>query len=226
MKAFSKLMVLSAVVVIVGGITAPGAMAAPIPETSFLTVTEPLDVGGTVLQPGRYVIRVLPKNANRNFLQVTNEDLSEIYATVLSVPHPDPVERDDTNFTEFVYYPPTENSPRALRTWFAADPVSGGGHDIVYPEGRAMQLATGGKAPVVAYKDAVEPDLETVELEVVNPEKKVVKYVAPKPVAPKPAVKVVPVRELPRTASRTPLMGLLGFLMIGAALVVRSIRIA
>ena len=57
-------------------------------EFSIMTVTEPLDVGGTVLQPGTYRIKVVPLQTNRNMLQVKSVDRSELYLTVLSINHP------------------------------------------------------------------------------------------------------------------------------------------
>jgi hypothetical protein len=110
MKVLMKLLVLSAFAVIFGMISAPNAFAT-IPEGSFLRAEESVDVGGTILEPGVYVIRVLPEIGNRNLLQVTNEDGSKIYATVLSIPHALPAEREQGN-TAYVFYPAIEGSPR------------------------------------------------------------------------------------------------------------------
>lgn len=225
MKALKTLIALSVFAVIFGTISAPEAMA-QIQEASYLRITEPLDIGGTVLEPGVYVIRVLPSIENRNSLQVTNEDRSKVYATVLSIPHALPSTTHQIN-TEFVYYPATSGSPRALRTWFAPNATSHGGHDVVYPERRALELAVVVKEPVVAYKDTTPPEeLKTAELVVVTPEKVVAPYVEPTPApAPAPAVAVVAeTRELPHTASRLPLFATLGALMLCAAIGIRALR--
>lgn len=216
MKAPTRLPVLSAFALIFGVISA----IAQAPEASYLRVGEPLDVGGTLLQPGVYVIRVLPLT-NRNILQVTNEDRSKIYATVLSIPHA--LGTKEQKNTEYVLYPPTAGSPRALRTWFAPDSASAGGHDIVYPERRAMELAALVKEPVVAYKDETKvEELKIAKLEVVTPQKEIIPYVEPTP-APKPAV-IAAAAELPRTASRIPLVATLGLLMLGVAVGIRALR--
>lgn len=225
MRAVSKFLVLSALALIIGVISAPSAFAT-IPEGSFLRAAEPIDIGGNILQPGVYVIRVLPDIGNRNLLQVTNEDGSKIFATVLSIPH---AYADTTppETTEYVFYPmSTTGTPRALRTWFAPDSASGGGHDIVYPQARAMELAALVKEPVIAYKDEMKPEVvQPTELVVVTPEKKVAPYVAPAP-QPKMAQveKVAEVHTMPRTASDVPLFVGLGLMLLGAALGIRMLR--
>lgn len=224
MKVTTSLLALTALVVVFGVIATPGAFAV-MAESSALRLTEPLDVGGTVLEPGVYVIKSLPNSPNHNLLRVTNEDGSEVFATVLSIPHSLDANQDPTE-TSFVYYPAVDGAPRALRTWFASDSASGGGHDIVYPRPRAMELAEAAKQPVVAYKDETEPEnLETAELVVVTPEQEVTPYQEPSPAPrePKP-VKVAEAREMPMTAGRVPLFGTIGLLLIGVAVGIRTLR--
>jgi hypothetical protein len=146
------------------------------PEASILRVTDPLDVGGTILQPGVYTIRVLPSFENRNQIQVTSPDLKKVYATVLTVPHYVQPNEEPAN-TTFVYYPAIEGQPTALRTWYAAFPdASQGGHDIVYQKGRAEQLARLSHSKVISYEDQTASNLNTVPLEVVTPEATVETY--------------------------------------------------
>jgi hypothetical protein len=208
------------------------ALYAQTPEVSTLPVTEPLDVGGTVLQPGTYLIRVVSPRADRNKVQITSLDRQTVYATVLTIPHElEPGEKVPDSM--FVYFPAGEGQPRALRTWFAPDPASGGGHDIVYEESRAKQLARLANEPVVSYRGE-----ETASLEVVTPEATVQPYVVeqhttmtmPAP-APAPAPVATPMTsstntdmEMPQTASRLPMMALIGLLSLAGALVVRFAR--
>lgn len=230
MKTMWRLMVLSALAVAIGLVSAPTAFA-QIPEVSTLPVVgEPLDIGGTILQPGTYQIKVVPRS-NRNFVQVTSVDGNEIFATVLTVPHALPPTEELEN-TMFVYYPAANGAPRALRTWFAPNSTSGGGHDIVYPEDRAKQLAQLANANVVTYRG---DNVETAELQVVTPQATVETYVVPPPPPapviaqieePEEPVKVAEARteELPRTASNLPLVALGGLLALGAAVAVRFAR--
>ncbi|MGA7614873.1 MAG: hypothetical protein WBX15_06800 [Thermoanaerobaculia bacterium] len=225
MRAAGKILALSALALIFCVISTPSAFAT-IPEGSYLRTTEPIDIGGTILPPGVYVIRVLPAIENRNLLQVTNEDGSKIFATVLSIPHAYP-EMVSPQSTEYVFYP-TTTGPRALRTWFAPDSASGGGHDIVYPQQRAIELASTVKEPVVAYAAETPPeDLKTSPLVIVTPDRKIAPYVAPVP-APKMAKveKIAVKHPMPRTASNVPLFAALGLMLLGAAIAIRVMRIA
>ena len=220
MKLFTRVLALGVFGVICGIVPTP-ASATPIPEVSYLPVEEPLDVGGTILEPGVYVIRVLPSDSNRNLLQITNEDRTIIFATVLSVPHALPAS-DEMRDTKFVFFPASNGAPRALRTWFNGETTSDGGHDIVYPERRAMQIAAVVKEPVVAYKnETVTEELKTTPLEIVTPEQAIATYVEPAP------QKVAGMSEgagMPRTAGSGPLLSALGLLALVVAASLRVFR--
>jgi hypothetical protein len=180
-------------------------------ENAPFTLTEPLDVGGTILQPGDYRIKVVPLAGNRDLLQVTNADGTKIFATLLSIPHAEGPQGVQIPASRYIYYPASAGHIKTLRTWFAANTPGLGGHDIVYPKQRAMELAAAVKEPVVAVPDEVKPvEYKTAPLVVVTPEKEVKPYVAAeKPVQPKP---------LPKTASDVPLYAGLGLLSLLGAL--------
>ena len=209
------------------------------PEVSTLPITEPTDVGGTILQPGTYMIRVLRSFADRNKVQITNADRSVIYVSALTVPHQlEPGEQVPN--TMFIYYPAGEGQPRALRTWFAPNPsASQGGHDIIYEESRAQQLARLSRSNVVSYPGTVAvAELETTPLEVVTPTATTQPYTtvtevtnspAPAPMvsnAPEPVTQVAEAEpaEMPHTASNLPLIALLGLASLGGAVAFRIAR--
>lgn len=195
-------------------------MMAQTPESSLLPVTEPLDVGGTILQPGDYMIRVLPSDTDRNKVQVTSPDMKTVYATVLTIPHALAPDEQVANST-FVFYPAGEGQPRALRTWFAMSPtVTQGGHDVVYPAARAQQLARLANSRVVAYP-AETADLDTTNLQVVTPDSKVETYTY---VAPMISSESETSPEMPATASRVPLIALLGLISLAGAAAFRVAR--
>src|SRR5688500_6966673 len=182
MKSTLRFIVVSAFALLIS--TAAFAQS---PEASTLPVTEPLDVGGTILQPGTYVIKLIRSPFDRNKVQITSVTGDTLYATLLTVPHQLEPGEEVPN-TKFVFYPAEAGLPRALRTWFAPNPsATPGGHDIVYAETRAQQLARLSNSRVVSYQDTVTvADLDTTELHVVTPDAKVetYTYVAPTPPAP------------------------------------------
>ena len=226
MKTTLRLLLVSAFALL---ISVPVALAQT-PEVSVLPVGEPLDVGGTILQPGNYVIRVIPALGDRNRVQITSPDFTTIYATLLTIPH-DLEPNEEVPTTRLVFFPATEGRPRALRTWFPPNTAMEAGHDIVYEESRATQLAVIANEPVPAYTGEIT---ETTMVQTITPPPPVV-TTTPAPVveAPAPAPAPEPMissqteettdttPEMPETASNLPLIALIGLLSIGAAVAVR-----
>ena len=221
MKSFSKSLAVGALALM---ICVPAAFAQT-PEGSILPVTEPLDVGGPILQPGTYLIRVLPSPTDRNKVQITSQDGQTVFATVLTVPRYLKPGEEIAN-TTFVFYPPVEGAPRALRTWYAQDPsASGGGHDIVYDERRARELARLASLPVVSYRQETQVSaFDDTDLFLVTPDQRIKVYVPPPPMVSAARVAEAAPLQMPRTASRLPLVAMLGLLSIAGALAFRVIR--
>lgn len=205
------------------------ANAVETPEDAIFTLTEPLDVGGTILQPGSYQIKVVPLHWNRDLLQVRSADLSKLHVNVLTVPHQEGPEGVQVDWSRYVYYPAIAGQPRALKTWYAANTPKSGGHDIVYPTRRAMELAAQAKEPVLAIPDEVQvAQYETAPLVIVTPEKEVKPFEmakAEEPPAPETAPAPAVVADssldrniLPATASRVPMVAGLGLLALLGAL--------
>ena len=213
----------SAALILVGGIVGgtQQAYAQAPPSAAELYAPESLNVGGTILAPGTYRIEVVKLDDNRNMLQVKSVDGMTLFATVLSIPHAT-VAAEVMPETRFVYYPAAAGLPRALRTWYEEGRSSG--HDIVYPKGRALELAATLNQPVYAIPaDTKEAEYVTVPVVIVTPEKQEKPYVFARKVEPPVQVaEAKPVEELPRTASHVPLVGLLGLLAVAGALGLRA----
>ena len=214
----------AAALILVAGVIAGSQQAAAQQPTNAaqLLVSEPLDVGGTILEPGTYRIEVVKLDENRNMLQVKSEDSMTLYTTVLSVPHAT-VAGEVKPDNQFVYFPAMIGVPRALRTWYEEGRSSG--HDIVYPKAHAEELAATLRLPVIAMPtETRQSDYVSAPLDVVTPEK------VEKPfglgLKAEPATRIAearPVEELPRTASHVPLFALLGALALGGALGLRAL---
>lgn len=232
MNKFSKIFALTAFVVIFAVVGVPEAKAQmPNHDISWLPVDEPLDVGGTVLQPGRYQIKVIRRNpeTNGNVVQVLKED-GTVVTTVLTVPHAISATKEQEH-SEFIFYPPAApGAPKALRTWFPADPVGHRGHDFVYPEGRATEIAVALNEPVVTYRGETRTAFDDTTVEVVTPQREITTYVTPNTTTTTTTRTTTGTtmldeeQELPRTASPLPLAALGGLLLLGAAFGIRRLR--
>lgn len=225
MKKLMTCLALGTFATFLGVASAPVASAQSSMEHSTFTLTEPLEVGKVTLQPGTYLIRLTLQEPSRHIVQVTNVEGTTVFATVLTVPHL--LQRDEMiPESRYVYYPTAPGQTKVLRTWFAGNAENG--EDIVYPQGRAMELAEAVKQPVIAIPDkAKEAEYKSVPLAVVTPERQVKPYQAPVvQKAPEPAPPVVaearPPKQLPKTASHVPLFGALGLLSLGVAFGLRT----
>jgi putative ABC transport system permease protein len=49
-------------------------------KKTVITITEPLEVPGIVLQPGKYVFKLLDSSSNRHIVEVMNERMDHLYA--------------------------------------------------------------------------------------------------------------------------------------------------
>lgn len=217
MKNLIRGLVLGALAAILVVAYSPGAAAQINTEKTLFTLTEPMNVGGTVLEPGTYRIKVVELSFNRNVVQVTNQEGSKVFAAVLATPHVIKTEEAIPE-SRFIFYPAIAGQPKALRTWFAHDTPYG--QDIIYPKRHAMELAAAAKVPVIAIPDEVkEAEYKSVPLTIVTPEKQVTPYEEP---APPVVAEMQTQKHLPRTASHVPLLAAVGLLSLCGAFGLRA----
>jgi hypothetical protein len=83
-------------------------------KTAF-TIDQSIDVQGTVLPPGSYVMKLLSTSPDRDTVQIFNARENHIFATILAIPTYRLTVPADT---EFKFYDVVAGQPPALRTWF------------------------------------------------------------------------------------------------------------
>jgi hypothetical protein len=79
-----------------------------------ITIDQTIDVQGTVLPPGSYVIKVGP-SPDRHTVQIFNGDESHLIVAVLAIPA---YRLADTVDSQFKFHEVAEGQPPALRAWF------------------------------------------------------------------------------------------------------------
>jgi hypothetical protein len=263
-------------------------------RTTYVTISAPVSVPGTVLPAGTYTFRLADTLASRNVVQIFDKDGSKVYATLITVA----AERNEPSGDAVITFRETPaDQPPALHFWYYAGEKAG--HEFVYPKEQATQIAQRSGESVLAV-DTASNDLEnmktgeisrvegaaaaatqpsestaadsTAAREPAAPESttatRQADETAPRASAqettPAPAPAPAPMpqsetaaaeartpatqpgesaratgdtmprptgtsgasapRELPRTASGMPLVGLVGFLALGAAFGVRALR--
>jgi len=215
---------------VVGALLAPNAMADQWNKRTILTVNEPIQVPGKVLQPGKYVMKLMDSPSNRHIVQIFNGDESQIVTTVLALPN---YRLEPTGKTEFGFWETPPGQPRALRAWFY--PGDNFGQEFAYPKNEAVSIAQYSKTSVPTTYAQNESQLTTAQVGTVNeqgqeqplPQET---YQAPQQTAqatPPPAPEAAPApapQQLPKTASPLPLIGLMGLISLAAFFGLKLVR--
>ena len=79
-----------------------------------ITIDQSIDVQGTVLSPGSYVIKLLG-SPDQRAIEIFNATENHLITIVLASPA---YRLDPTGNSEFTFYDGADGQPRALRTWF------------------------------------------------------------------------------------------------------------
>jgi hypothetical protein len=234
-------------IALMSAIFTPTANADAWNRKTVITFSAPVEIppvhlkGWSVLPAGTYVFKILDSQSDRHIVQIFNQDETVVYATVLAIPN---YRLKATDKTVVTFRERPAGQPEALRAWFY--PGRNWGEEFVYPKAKAVELAKETNTPVLflateiplevaePIKSAEEPvvlELKRAPIMAVRPtgeETQLAQVVTPPPaaemeVAAAPAKNVETVPMLPETSSSIPLIGLLGLLALGGAIVVRSV---
>jgi hypothetical protein len=232
----------------------PGAMADQWNKRTIITVNEAIQVPGKVLQPGKYVMRLMESPSNRHIVQIYNEREDQLQTTVLAIPN---YRLQPTGKTEFQWWETPAGQPRALRAWFY--PGDNFGQEFAYPKSEAVAIAASTSQQVPTTFAENEADLATARVGTVDRAgtemeldrqtytradgaqnndtgnqqlAQATPQAAPaeRPTTqmaqatPMPADEGTRGRELPRTATPVPMGALAGLFALGASLAVRAIN--
>ncbi len=207
-------------------------------KRTVLTVNQPIEVADTVLQPGKYVLQLPNGTGDRHVVLVYNGDQTHLIETVITVP----AERLQVRgHTQFSFWETPPGTAKALRDWYY--PGDNFGQEFPYPK-HPQQLAMLEK-PATTTSAAVTPPAQPATPAEQPAPGTDTSETAPPPPQPAPPVtdneqtqapaaasdqtpppaqtKPAP-RELPKTASPYPLVGISGALLLGFAGMLRLKR--
>ena len=146
-----RLMCFAAMFVITSAITAG---ADQWNDKTMLKFSAPVMVPGATLQPGSYIFKLMDSKSNRHTVQISTEDGARVVALTQAVP----MKRTDSKGDVVLKFNPTDaGSPPALKGWFY--PGSLYGHEFIYPDDQARQIAQRTKTIVLSV-DVPGTDLE------------------------------------------------------------------
>jgi LPXTG-motif cell wall-anchored protein len=192
-----------------------------------LQFSEPVEIPGRVLTPGKYVFELADSPAARNIVQVFSEDSAgdkSLVATILAV-------RDYTSNTPeqpaFHFEERHSGSPEAIQSWFY--PGDKTGWEFVYPKGQSPEAranampylapVTTAAAPSLPAPPQVPEEKRASELFAVKEEVLVAQNDAPvPPPAPDTDTQTGAGRNLPQTGGNSGLGLMTGLFMLGGGM--------
>ncbi len=215
--------------------------------------SQAVEVPGYVLQPGKYVMKLVDSSSDRHIVQFMNERGNHVYAAAESI---NAYRKNVTSKTVITFYEARAGRPEPMRTWFY--PGDEFGQEFVYPKQHLAEIAAitrttttttvaaAEPAPAVSSPAVVEePAKETETAAVVAETRASTNYVAeektkvsapveiaqaetPKEAEPALTPDDIPAAptELPRTASPIVEIGLVGLVFVTGAIAARKARIS
>ena len=223
-------------------LAAPGVRASEMDKKTIVTFTAPVEIPGTVLPAGEYVIkRVDPSMPD--VVRFMDSDETRVIATVRALPtwRPEPADNVEIAFEER-----PSNAPQAMKKWFYPGDLTGS--EFLYSDSDKVLMASNltllePAKPVSSTSSpskisseptpmASEPTLAQKPVEIAQaqpepaPAQPSQQYTQPqRTTQPAPATdpNAAPAEELPATASRFPLAASLGMMAIFAGAVLRRL---
>jgi hypothetical protein len=107
---------------LMGSVLVPALKADEWNKSTKITIDQSIDVQGTVLPAGSYVIKLLDSPSDRHTLLIFNAAENHLITTVLAIPAYRLVPTGDSRFK---FYEVAPGQPPALHTWFYPGDNSG-----------------------------------------------------------------------------------------------------
>ena len=107
---------------LMSGAFIPALSASELDENTIITISRPLDVQGTILPAGQYVLKLLESPSNREIIHVFNSDQTRLMTTILAI---HAYRLDPTDRSAFSFYDSRAGQPAAVHTWFYPGETSG-----------------------------------------------------------------------------------------------------
>ena len=100
-----------------------------------ITISEPIEVPGAVLQPGTYMFILLNSSSDRHIVEVKSEDGSHLYAMMFTAAARRVF---PTGKVALTFYEMPQGSPKAVRQWYW--PGDYDGQEFLYSHQQAAEI--------------------------------------------------------------------------------------
>jgi hypothetical protein len=105
-------------------------------KKTIITLDQPTEVPGIVLQPGKYVIKLVNSSSDRHIAEIMNEKMDHLYALTFTAAAAKVQQKGKTVLT---FYEGTQGRPQAIRRWFW--PGEKDGQEFLYPKTQAAEIS-------------------------------------------------------------------------------------
>jgi hypothetical protein len=105
-------------------------------KKTTVSFSQPVEVPGYILQPGKYVMKLVDSQSDRHVVQFTNERQNHVYATTIAVPA---YRTQVTDRTVITFYEAAAGQPEPIRNWYY--PGDNFGQEFVYPKEHLRDIA-------------------------------------------------------------------------------------
>jgi len=124
--------------VLSGLVFVPTSQADEMNKETILTFNQPVEIPGTVLRPGTYVVERATPGGNPDVVQFLNKDRNHVYATVIAVPTEATIvpEKPTITFAER-----RTGAPEAIERWYYPGDITG--EQFLYPKNNLMAANMG-----------------------------------------------------------------------------------
>jgi hypothetical protein len=214
-------------------------------KKTTVSFSQPVEVPGAILQPGKYVMKLVDSHSDRHVVQFTNERQNHVYATTIAIPA---YRTQVTGRTVITFYEAAAGQPEPIRNWYY--PGDNFGQEFVYPKEHLREIAfvrptppldtrrqvqspvavaepvpEGESAPVAAPIET-QAQANSLTNDEANAPVEIAQAIPPKPEEPAaaPAQTAPEPTELPKTDGNFAGIALMGLASIGGAVAARKLR--
>ena len=216
-------------------------------KKTTVSFSQPVEVPGAILQPGKYVMKLVDSQSDRHVVQFTNERQNHVYATTIAIPA---YRTQVTGHTVITFYEAAAGQAEPIRNWYY--PGDNFGQEFVYPKEHLREIAVvhsttfesdaqrrpeptpvaaaepvpeGESAPVAAPIET-QAQANSLTNDESNAPVEIAQAIPPKPEEPAaaPAQTAPAPTELPKTDGNFAGIALMGLASIGGAVAARKLR--
>jgi hypothetical protein len=215
-------------------------------KKTTVSFSQPVEVPGAILQPGKYVMKLVDSQSDRHVVQFTNERQNHVYATTIAVPA---YRTQVTGRTVITFYEAAAGQPEPIRNWYY--PGDNFGQEFVYskehlrdiaavrPATPALDMRSQVQSPVTTAEPVPEGESAPVAAPIEtqaqansltndesNAPVEIAQVTPPKPEEPAAAAPQTPLAptELPKTSGNFAGIAMMGLVSLGGAVAARKLR--